>query len=98
MCTDRRDFLRLSAGIPVTNLIGTPTAHGQTEPQPPTQHSATPEAITRRHRMTDAVKPITLDERKARNEKARRLMKENRIDAIYLEPGTTMSHFAGMRW
>lgn len=48
--------------------------------------------------MTDGIVPITLDERKDRIEKARRLMKENRIVAIYLEPGSSMFYFTGMRW
>jgi Xaa-Pro dipeptidase len=48
--------------------------------------------------MTDDVTPITMEERKARIEKARKLMRENRIDAIYIEPGTSMSYFTGMRW
>jgi Xaa-Pro dipeptidase len=36
--------------------------------------------------MTDGVVPISIDERKARIEKARKLMRDNRIDAIYVEP------------
>ncbi len=38
-------------------------------------------------KMTEGIVPISLDERRARIEKARRLMREHRIDAIYLEPG-----------
>src|SRR5438093_5311923 len=48
--------------------------------------------------MVDCVVPISLDERKARLEKAQRLMAENKIDAIYLEPGSSMIYFTGMRW
>ena len=48
--------------------------------------------------MTEKVVPITLEERKSRIEKAQRLMREQRIDAIYLEPGSTMFYFTGMRW
>ena len=48
--------------------------------------------------MTAGVKPITDDERHARMEKARRLMVENKIDAIYLEPGTSMFYYAGVQW
>ena len=39
-----------------------------------------------------------MDERRGRIEKARRLMRENKIDAIYIEPGTSMFYFTGMRW
>jgi Xaa-Pro dipeptidase len=44
------------------------------------------------------VPPITDDERHARIEKARRLMAENRIDAIVLEGGTSMYYFTGVHW
>ena len=48
--------------------------------------------------MTDGVVPIPLEERKGRIEKARRLMREKRIDAIYIESGTSMFYFTGVRW
>lgn len=48
--------------------------------------------------MTDNVVPITLDERKARIEKARKLMRDQRIEAMYLEPGSSMFYYTGMRW
>jgi len=48
--------------------------------------------------MTDGVVPISDEERWSRIEKARRLMKENRIDALYLEGGSSMFYFTGVRW
>ncbi|MDX2194499.1 MAG: Xaa-Pro peptidase family protein [Gemmatimonadales bacterium] len=45
-----------------------------------------------------APQPITAEERAQRVEKARRLMRENGLGAILLEPGTSMSYFAGVRW
>jgi Xaa-Pro dipeptidase len=44
------------------------------------------------------VAPISDDERRGRIEKARRLMAENKIDAIFLEGGTSMLYFTGVRW
>jgi Xaa-Pro dipeptidase len=44
------------------------------------------------------VTAITDDERRARIEKARRLMAENHIDAMFLEGGTSMFYFTGVRW
>jgi Xaa-Pro dipeptidase len=90
MCTDRRDFLRLSAGIAGATLFSSSLAHAQQGNQPP--------AIRQLRRMTDGVVPITPEERKGRIEKAQRLMREQRIDAIYLEPGSSMFYFTGMRW
>ncbi len=48
--------------------------------------------------MKDQAQPITIDERRARIENARRLMTENRLDALMLTGGTSMMYFAGMRW
>lgn len=44
------------------------------------------------------VKPITDEERKARLAKAQRLMGEQGISALLLEPGTSMTYFTGMGW
>src|SRR5688572_29470109 len=100
MCTDRRDFLRLSAGIAGATLFGSSLAHADAEAPEPLepQQGNQPEAVRRLRRMTDDVVPITLDERKGRIAKAQQLMREQRIDAIYLEPGSSMFYFTGMRW
>ena len=42
--------------------------------------------------------PITVEERKARIAKAQKLMQEQRLDAILLEPGSAMLYFTGIRW
>jgi Xaa-Pro dipeptidase len=44
------------------------------------------------------VLPITDDERRGRIEKARRLMTVNGISAIFLEGGTSMFYYTGVRW
>jgi Xaa-Pro dipeptidase len=88
MCTDRRDFLRFSAGVAGFAFAG-PGFLQQREP---------PESIRQLKRMTDGVVPISDDERKARIGKAQRLMRQSKIDAIYIEPGASMFYFTGMRW
>ena len=99
MCTDRRNFLRLSAGLAGAALLGGDVINAEPhEAETSQQRTEAPEAIRKLRRMTDGVVPITLEERKGRIEKARRLMRENRIDAIYLEPGSSMFYFTGMRW
>jgi Xaa-Pro dipeptidase len=42
--------------------------------------------------------PIADDERRARIEKARRLMGQHGMGAIVLEPGTSMSYYVNVRW
>lgn len=48
--------------------------------------------------MTDGIQPITDEERRGRMEKARRLMRENKIGAIFLEGGSSLFYFTGTRW
>jgi Xaa-Pro dipeptidase len=48
--------------------------------------------------MTDGVITISEGERRARIAKAQQLMTQNKIGAIYLEPGSSMFYFTGMLW
>ena len=48
--------------------------------------------------MRSQAKPITNDERRARIDRARRLMAENKIDAVALTGGTSLAYFTGIRW
>ena len=57
-----------------------------------------PESIRALTPMTAGIAPISDDERRARIEKARRLMTEQRLDAIYVEPGSSMFYYTGVRW
>ncbi len=42
--------------------------------------------------------PISVEERKVRIARAQQLMKENKMDAIFLEGTTSCFYFTGMRW
>ena len=57
-----------------------------------------PPSIANLRSMKDQATPITREERQARQEKARRLMQENRIDAILLTEGTSLAYFTGVHW
>jgi len=57
-----------------------------------------PEAIRKLRPMLDGVVPITDAERRARIDKAQRLMGENKLGAIVLEGGTSLYYFTGTRW
>ena len=103
MCTDRRSFLRLSAGVAGATLLGSDLLTGDfvqaaSNGSFALQQRETPESIRGLKKMTGGMVPIPLDERRARIDKAQRLMKERKISAIYLEPGSSMFYFTGMRW
>ena len=57
-----------------------------------------PPVITALRTLRGEAKPITVEERATRQEKARRLMRENNLSAILLAQGTSLSYFTGIRW
>jgi Xaa-Pro dipeptidase len=60
--------------------------------------SQLPQPIASLPSMTSQAMPITADERRARVERARRLMAEHKIDAIMLTQGTSLVYFTAIRW
>ncbi len=48
--------------------------------------------------MLDGIAPIAVAERQSRIEKAQRLMTDHAIDALLLEPGSSLYYFTGIRW
>ena len=87
--SDRRDFLTVSAGFLGATLLA---------PGASTQAQQRPDPIQKLRPMTDGIVKISDDERLSRIEKARRLMAENGIGAIVLEPGPSMFYFTDVRW
>ena len=57
-----------------------------------------PPAIRALTSLTSQVRPITADERRGRVEKARRLMAEQKIDALMLCQGTSLVYFTNIQW
>ena len=94
MSLKRRDFIRLSAG---KASAGAALAYGLSSfmPRPATAAGGQLDDLKP---MTGDVVPITVEERQARVQKAQRLMAENKIEAIVLDSGTSMTYFTGMSW
>jgi Xaa-Pro dipeptidase len=88
----RRSFLQtgsLAAGVSVA--------------LPPLAHAAEvdkslPPAIAVLRTLGGEAKPITIEERAGRQEKARALMRENNLSATLLTPSTSLAYFTGIRW
>jgi len=57
-----------------------------------------PSAIAALPTRAAEAKPISIEERAARQEKARQLMRENNLDAILIAQGTSLRYFTGIRW
>jgi Xaa-Pro dipeptidase len=86
----RRRFVQLGS---ISGALLGATALAAVEVQSPL-----PPSIAGLKSMKEQAKPITLDERLERQEKARHLMESNRIDALLLMEGTSLDYFTGIRW
>ena len=93
MHIDRRDFVRLSGVAAGVSWLSSEIVDAQQAPG-----ADVPPSIRALGPMIAGIVPIGDDERRARIEKARRLMVENRIDAIFLESGSSLFYFTGVRW
>lgn len=70
---------------------------------PAAAHSAAddkplPPAIAALHSRRAEAKPITIEERAQRQERARQLMRDNNLSAIFLGQGTSLAYFTGIHW
>lgn len=90
---NRRQFVGRSAGFLGAAALGPALADAAT-----VGAQAAPGPIASLKPVGPPVAPITDDERRGRIEKARRLMTENGIDAVFLEGGSSMFYFTGVRW
>ncbi len=88
----RRDFLGASS----LAAAGTAIDPGHLLGAEPRQEL--PPSIARLSSWADRARPITTAERAARVEKAKKLMRDNGLDALYLTGGTSMNYFTNVRW
>src|SRR5581483_10664185 len=91
----RRSFLLTvgaAAGLATTRVAAQRGREGSAPagPLPPSLAALTS--------MRDRARPITADERRARIERAKQIMAEQKIDAIILAGGTSLTYFTGIRW
>ena len=90
----RRGFLGASAAA--FGVMGATPFLAQRRADPTT--APVSDAITALKPYPGKATPISDDERRARIERAKRLMSEHGIGAIVLEPGTSMTYFVNVRW
>ena len=96
--TTRRTFIGTTAAALAATATRTSVGNAGTVSNEPTQQGTMPPAIAALTPMTAGVTPITIEERKARIDKATRLMREARIGAVMLTGGTSLEYFTNIRW
>src|SRR5437660_521544 len=90
----RRSFLGAAAGL---GSAGLSYAQGRTAAAPPPVFAPDSPIGKLKSRRAEAI-PITNEERQARIDKAQRLMRENKLDAIALAGGSSLEYFTNIRW
>jgi Xaa-Pro dipeptidase len=90
MPTRRRFLLAAAAAAPALAL------HAQTNEDSSSPRKLPPAIAALPSRIHEAV-PITLTEREGRLERARALLKSNRMDALLITAGTSLNYFSGLR-
>lgn len=96
----RRDFIQASAlGAGALAVLGTSACAAGENPEVQAGAAELPAPIAAlRSRTADAPPPITEEERRARRARAQQLMGESSIDALFIEPGSSLGYFADLRW
>lgn len=92
----RRRFLGTSS-VAATAAICHPLSASAAEPGKALVNSLPLSIAQLKSRKTEAT-PITREERAARQERARRLMSENDLDAIVLMEGSSLKYFTSIHW
>src|SRR5262249_15993224 len=90
----RRDFLR-SAGLAGTFALAQSTA---VSAQTGSTGKSLPEPIAKLKSRKAEAKPITVEERQQRIDRARQLMAQNNLDAIMMIGGTSLVYFTNIHW
>lgn len=89
MTLDRRDFFKASMGAAVGAGVATAGCA--------TQQTKNAGPFDELESMTEGVVPIEDEERWRRIENAQRLMADEDIDAVFLDVGTSLEYFTGVR-
>jgi len=89
----RRGFVQLG-----TVASAALTASSLTRAKAKEPHSPLPPSLAGLRSTKEQAKPITLQERRERQEKARRLMEAYHVDALLLMEGTSLNYFTGIHW
>lgn len=84
--SSRRDILKASC---VALALGT-TARAAAPPRP--------QSVPAVRSLTGSAQPISATERQARIAQVQELMRQKKVGALLVEPGSTLEYFTGIRW
>ena len=88
----RRRFLQAGSLAVGASAVLPAIAHAAEDDKP------LPPSLAALQSLRGEARPITVEERRERQEKARRLMRDSHLAAIVLMEGTSLNYFTGIRW
>jgi Xaa-Pro dipeptidase len=88
----RRRFLQSGSLAAAVGVVVPPLARAAEDDK------SLPPAIAGLSTLRAEAKPITIEERNDRQQKARQLMGLNNMSAIFIAQGTSLTYFTGIRW
>ncbi|HTK82919.1 MAG TPA: Xaa-Pro peptidase family protein [Bacteroidota bacterium] len=86
----RRQFIKSAAAAGAITTLSASTLYAQQQKGRIPKETLDP--------IKSRIKPISADERLERVERAKELMAEQHIDALFMEGGTTLGYFTGAGW
>jgi len=92
----RRDFTKLAGAAAGATLIGSEVHTAEAQAQ--SKQENLPASIAQLKSRKSEPRPITIEERRQRQENARQLMRDNHLDAIFMIGGTSLVYFTNIRW
>ncbi|MDX2183338.1 MAG: Xaa-Pro peptidase family protein [Gemmatimonadaceae bacterium] len=94
----RRDFLASSTLFTAGAMAGFSPAPDWTPLPLEPQQAPLPPSITALTSQRSRIRPITKEERRGRIERAKTLMAQQKIGALFLTGGTSLVYFSGIDW
>jgi Xaa-Pro dipeptidase len=98
----RREFLGATTGAAAALVApafpAAPPELPRYAPESPVQAGALPPSIQALTSQKARAHPITVEERRARLDQARRLLAAEKLDALMLTGGTSLAYFTGIHW
>jgi len=92
---DRRRFIKTTGLASAFALTSTPSFANTISSTREKKNLIDPVTI---QKLRERIVPISVEERWQRIVKAQQLMAENKLDAIFMEGGTSLDYFTGVRW
>jgi len=91
---DRRQFVQRATLAGLATTLPAAASSGVA----PDPHTPPPQSLAALPMLKGQARPITNDERRARIERARALMAQERLGAIILPGGTSLVYYTNLRW